>query len=248
MKAAATGLAAFIVATPAAAQAPAWQPDVAAAIAYASHRHGTIAFAVRRESGSWGRHASRTFPSASVLKAMLLVAYLDLPSVRAPPTRPERPHAARADDPTLRKRGGRAHPRPRRPGRLRALAHRAGMRRFTPVTGIWGLSRVDSERVLAAGRGEVLVVGRARPAAAPLPADGRERAHKQPAPDGHPAPHARAVEVSPAGARMDAAVQEVRVLDWVDVDREAVRMRRPALRPGGDRVAAVEGGGVVGRE
>jgi hypothetical protein len=88
MKAAATGLAAFIVATPAAAQAPAWQPDVAAAIAYASHRHGTIAFAVRRESGSWGRHASRTFPSASVLKAMLLVAYLDLPSVRARPLGP----------------------------------------------------------------------------------------------------------------------------------------------------------------
>jgi hypothetical protein len=28
--------------------------------------------------------------------------------------------------------------------RLRALAHRAGMRRFTPVTGIWGLSRIDA--------------------------------------------------------------------------------------------------------
>jgi hypothetical protein len=61
MKAAATVLAAFIVATPAAAQAPAWQPDVAAATAYASHRHGTIAFAVRTESSSWGWHASRTF-------------------------------------------------------------------------------------------------------------------------------------------------------------------------------------------
>jgi hypothetical protein len=51
-------------------------------MAYASHRHGTIAFAVRTESGSWGWHASRIFPSASVLKAMLLVAYLDMPSVR----------------------------------------------------------------------------------------------------------------------------------------------------------------------
>jgi hypothetical protein len=28
--------------------------------------------------------------------------------------------------------------------RLRALAHRAGMRRFRPVTGIWGLSRIDA--------------------------------------------------------------------------------------------------------
>jgi uncharacterized protein (DUF2141 family) len=49
------------LAAPAAAEAPAWQPDVAAAIAYASHRHGTIAFAVRTESGAWGWHASRTF-------------------------------------------------------------------------------------------------------------------------------------------------------------------------------------------
>jgi hypothetical protein len=30
------------------------------------------------------------------------------------------------------------------PGRLRALAHRAGRRRFTPVTGIWGLSRITA--------------------------------------------------------------------------------------------------------
>ena len=30
------------------------------------------------------------------------------------------------------------------PDRLRGLAHRAGMRRFTPVTGIWGLSRIDA--------------------------------------------------------------------------------------------------------
>jgi Beta-lactamase enzyme family len=30
------------------------------------------------------------------------------------------------------------------PGGLRALARRAGMRRFTPVTGIWGLSRIDA--------------------------------------------------------------------------------------------------------
>ena len=30
------------------------------------------------------------------------------------------------------------------PARLRALARRAGMRRFTPVTGIWGLSRIDA--------------------------------------------------------------------------------------------------------
>jgi len=30
------------------------------------------------------------------------------------------------------------------PDRLRGLAYRAGMRRFTPVTGIWGLSQIDA--------------------------------------------------------------------------------------------------------
>jgi len=144
MKAAATVLAAFVLATPAAAQAPAWQPDVGAAIAYGSHRHGTIAFAVRTESGSWGWHASRTFPSASVLKAMLLVAYLDLPSVRIRPLEPRdrtllAPMIRRSDNAAAGRVLGLVGP-----GRLRALAHRAGMRRFTPVTGIWGLSRIDA--------------------------------------------------------------------------------------------------------
>jgi hypothetical protein len=31
-------------------------------------------------------------------------------------------------------------------GGLRALAERAGMRRFTPATGIWGLSRIDADQ------------------------------------------------------------------------------------------------------
>jgi hypothetical protein len=136
--------AAVVLAAPAAAQAPAWQPDVAAAIAYASHRHGTIAFAVRTESGAWGWHASRTFPSASVLKAMLLVAYLDLPSVRARELGPRdrallAPMIRRSDNAAAGRVLGLVGP-----SRLRTLAHRAGMRRFTPATGIWGLSRIDA--------------------------------------------------------------------------------------------------------
>jgi len=133
-----------VLAAPAAAQAPAWQPDVAAAIAYASHRHGTIAFAVRTESGAWGWHASRIFPSASVLKAMLLVAYLDLASVRARGLEPRdrallAPMIQRSDNAAAGRILGIVGP-----GRLRVLAHRAGMRRFTPVTGIWGLSQIDA--------------------------------------------------------------------------------------------------------
>jgi hypothetical protein len=137
-------LAAAVLAAPAAAQAPARQPDLAAAIRYASRRHGTIAFAVRTESGSWGWHANRTFPSASVLEAMLLVAYLDLPSVRARVLGPGdrallAPMIRRSDTAAAGRVLGIVGA-----GRLSALARRAGMRRFIPVTGIWGLSRIDA--------------------------------------------------------------------------------------------------------
>jgi beta-lactamase class A len=76
------GLLALMTATTALAAGSApgpWRPSLGAAIRYASHRHGVIAFAVRTPTRSWGWHAADTFPSASVLKAMLLVAYLDLP-------------------------------------------------------------------------------------------------------------------------------------------------------------------------
>jgi hypothetical protein len=122
----------------------AWRPDVAAAMSYAANRHGTIAFAVRTSSDAWGWHATRGFPSASVLKAMLLVAYLDLPSVRARPLGP-RDRALLA--PMIRRSNNAAAGAVLGivgPFRLRALATRAGMRRFTPVTGIWGLSRIDA--------------------------------------------------------------------------------------------------------
>ena len=136
-------LTAFAVASSAAAAGQQWQPSVGAAASYASHRHGLIAFAVRTPTRHWGWHATRTFPSASVLKAML-VAYLDLPSVRARPLGPQdrallAPMIRRSDNAAAgRVLGIVGAPR------LRVLAHRAGMRRFTPVTGIWGLSRIDA--------------------------------------------------------------------------------------------------------
>src|SRR3954469_17674513 len=42
---------------------------------YAAQRPGTVAFAVRSDTGFAGVGVDRVFPSASVLKAMLLVAY-----------------------------------------------------------------------------------------------------------------------------------------------------------------------------
>jgi hypothetical protein len=58
-----------------------WAPDMNAAIAYAHTRAGDIAFAVRTEHRFWGYRAEHVEWSASVVKAMLLVAYLDRPSV-----------------------------------------------------------------------------------------------------------------------------------------------------------------------
>jgi beta-lactamase family protein len=142
MKALAVGLA--IAATAGSTPPPGWHPDLADAIRYAQHRRGEIAFAVRTPGGAWGWHQDEIFPSASVLKAMLLVAYLDLPSVQGRPLRPPdrallAPMIRRSDNAAAGRVLGIVGP-----GRLRALAHRAGMRRFTPVTGIWGLSRIDA--------------------------------------------------------------------------------------------------------
>jgi hypothetical protein len=129
----------------AATGAQAWAPDVKAAKAYARERRGIEAFAVRTPDRHWGYRARRTFPSASVLKAMLLVAYLRQRSVR---DRPLRAAEKRLLEPMIRRSANApASVLVTRLGarRLNRLARHAGMRRFTPVTGIWGLSRIDAE-------------------------------------------------------------------------------------------------------
>ena len=60
-----------------AAAPPHWSPDVRSARQYLAHRTGNVSFAVRTERRMWGHHRLRTVPSASVLKAMLMVAYLN---------------------------------------------------------------------------------------------------------------------------------------------------------------------------
>ncbi len=123
-----------------------WRPDVAAAKRYALHRHAdAIAFAVRTPTRTWGWHAYRTFPSASLVKAILLVAYLDRPSVRSRAL-------GSADrsllDPMIRRSDNDAASRVLQidgSGAVYAVARRAGMRRFRLETnGYWGLSRVDA--------------------------------------------------------------------------------------------------------
>ena len=60
----------------------AWEPDSGAARAYAARRTGTVAFSVRTGDRSWEHRAHERLDTASVIKAMLLVAYLDRPGVR----------------------------------------------------------------------------------------------------------------------------------------------------------------------
>ena len=53
-----------------------------AARAYSQGRAGEVSFALQTDRRLYGLHVRRTVPSASVLKAMLLVAYLRQPVVR----------------------------------------------------------------------------------------------------------------------------------------------------------------------
>jgi len=60
-----------------------WHPHMPAAIGYVDTRTGDVAFAVRtNDGGFWGYRPDHVEWSASVVKAMLMVAYLDEPWVR----------------------------------------------------------------------------------------------------------------------------------------------------------------------
>jgi hypothetical protein len=59
-----------------------WRPDMLAAIGYNNHRTGDIAFAVRTDDRFYGYRPNHVEWSASIVKAMLMVTYLDQPSVR----------------------------------------------------------------------------------------------------------------------------------------------------------------------
>jgi hypothetical protein len=137
------GAVALALALPATAAAS-WEPDAGAAARYAAQRQGSISFALRSEHRLWSDDARRGVPSASVLKAMLLVAYLRRAEVR------ERP-LARADrallEPMVRWSDNATATTVRGivgDAGLWAVARAAGMRRFVPAAPIWGLSRVDA--------------------------------------------------------------------------------------------------------
>ena len=119
-----------------------WRPHVRAAAAYAAGRAGGISFGVRTAHGLRGIGVERTVPSASVVKAMLLVAYLRRADVRR---RALRPGERALLGPMIRRSDNAAASQVCNvvgTGGLARLARRAHMRRFH-ATRPWGLSTID---------------------------------------------------------------------------------------------------------
>jgi beta-lactamase class A len=123
---------------------PRWQPGVLAAEAYARTRRGQVSFAVRTACGEWGRRQDRAVPSASVLKAMLLVAELQRGDVRDRAlTRNEKALL----NPMIRRSDNDAATRVLElvgPQRLQRDAERWGMRAFHVVPHPWGQSSITA--------------------------------------------------------------------------------------------------------
>jgi beta-lactamase class A len=141
---AATALLTLALAAPAAAEAPPhWHPHMAAARAWAAQRQGDVSFAVRTERRAWSWRGATAYRSASIVKAMLLVAYLRRPDVRG---RALRAGERALLDPMIRRSDNRAadavHARVGLPA-LSALARRVGMRHFLPHP-VWGGSTVTA--------------------------------------------------------------------------------------------------------
>jgi hypothetical protein len=138
------GLAVALVANAPAAAAAEWRPHVHEAVVYAQHRKGQIRFAVRTEHRLWGYRRSEGVHALSVVKALLLVAYLDDPRVRS---RRLRAADHRLIDPMIRRSDNAAATRVLEyvgAERVRATARRVGMRRFLLVPEVWGASRIDA--------------------------------------------------------------------------------------------------------
>jgi hypothetical protein len=136
---------------PATAQPREWRPGLEAARAYAAERTGTISFAVRTRRKLYRSDVYRVYRSASVVKVMLLVAYLNHPSVRG-----RRLNGADRAllGPMIRRSDNVAATRVRDTvgnAALERLAERAGMNRFATAPS-WG-----GTQITAAGQTKLLL-------------------------------------------------------------------------------------------
>ena len=141
MKAAFISIAlALLVIAPPVSAAP-WTPRVKSARDYARDRGGSVSFTVRTQRRAWHYRGARVAQSASVVKAMLMVAYLNRRSVRS---RPLRAGDMALLGPMVRRSDNRAASRVRDivgNGALSRLARRAHMRRFATAPS-WGATRI----------------------------------------------------------------------------------------------------------
>jgi beta-lactamase family protein len=122
----------------------AWRPDVRSAVKYIHKRQGHITFAVRTPGHLWGYHRTEGVHSASVVKALLLVAYLDDPRVRS---RPLTQADHRLIDPMIRRSDNAAATKVLAfvgVRRVQDTAERVGMHRFELNARVWGGSRIDA--------------------------------------------------------------------------------------------------------
>lgn len=121
-----------------------WAKRIKAAERYADARAGRISFAVVDEGGRLrGDHVGRGHNSHSVVKAMLLLAYLRQPEVRdrelnESDRRLLEPMIRRSDNQTANAVYERVGP-----GALYALARDAEMKRFSTQS-VWGLSQITA--------------------------------------------------------------------------------------------------------
>lgn len=122
----------------------AWTPAVADARTFARARRGAVSFSVRTECGAWGWRRDASAPSASVIKAMVLVAYLQRDGVRDRPLGADQkallnPMIRRSDNVAATKAftivGA---------SRLQRDAERWGMKAFRVSPQPWGASRITA--------------------------------------------------------------------------------------------------------
>jgi len=123
----------------------AWNPDTSSAINYALSRRGIIAFAVRTAHHYWGWYDTRIYPSASVLKPMLMVAYLRRSDVRDRDLTGDEQNTL---EPMIRWSDNNAANKMFNivgPSGLDQLAFDAHMKHFSPSSPVWGNSQIDAE-------------------------------------------------------------------------------------------------------
>ncbi len=125
------------------AEGEGWRPGVSAARAYASQRAGTVSFALRTPGHLYGYGARRTMSSASVVKAMLMLAYLNRRGVRGRRlNRGDRALLAPMIQRSSNRAANQVYGIVGSAGLYR-LARRVGMRDFTTMS-VWGGSQITA--------------------------------------------------------------------------------------------------------